>query len=1510
MDESMLFINQRPLPALSDDDPVLEQQRRRLATYSTDPTQIRQDANGERREQRDYAERPLLELLQNAEDALSDADRDGAVLLDLSGDQLLVANQGAPFSGRGFQALCSMNDSPKQSDQRCRFIGSKGTGFKAVLNWTDQPEIFSGPIRARFSRLEAASLIRDAIGQPGLNRLEQDGREWRDADMPLLQVPLQAEPDAEILDLQAEGWVTIIRLCILPDQLPRVRQALQDLQPQQMLFLNRINEVQLTIDDKHVDWQFDRKKRPLRDGIACEQLTIRHDRKTVMTWHLLRRTLPETVLPQRSHGSGRSEIGRAEVGLAVQTDGLIDEDCPASICNFFPTLLRSPLPALAVHATFLLNGDRNHLASEDLAYQMQLIDALDALLKDQFIGWLVDCYGHGALQYLWKDPRPAVSENEVEEELAKRLMAAVQSHEFVPTLDNRTAAPESLNLWSHGLGRLLMASAKVPENARLPHPDWCDEDTKCILKGLGASAVTLTEQLKYLSDWVPTSDADACQALELARDALQESEIRMSSTWAKYEREPLERAHTSLEKSIAMLVAWKTQDGRYRRLKENPPFFEKAPSHFDLPGIVPADWLCGAFRKLLNERNLWSEEHLSALRVKHIHSASADNVIEYALLPAVEKQTVEWWQQHGFTIYETLLSIKTVGDDVDDDVFTSVLRWRLAQTIRVPVRGGNWRPAIDVYAGSDHKNPAGEIVAQSVPTESLLLGSKSEYPGLIGKDSLLRYVGVSWSPKWQRHLEEKPRDFHRSIDALGDPPASLTDVEEWRFWFKDVLCSELGQDGERFPGVNIGQWAIKEAWAADGLVPFCLAQGKATDRIRVLYDVWKRGANRRVVRISRQGPNGGSLRQDAGEFRSKEKSGFLYWQLSRACVFDVERSPLWSEATAALSDLLLSSSKTDSWERWLPRLVLGHSQGDIEGAALYKFAHDLGAKKGVDSFPATQWRDWLRALADNQDRLSVQHREQDLSGFLHKLAEADPDADISHWGSDVRFPCLNSGDYITFCRLDDLVVIDDARYLALRRPLMDVGKAVLLAPPKDANRLLERLKRTDRGLSRRLQATVEPGSGVGDDPSLGLFNRWRGLILALVAHHVDNKSAGRLGQHWPGRVLAHTPLHVRLVLDRRDLGVHRQDFHWDDKDVLHVNAGADASPSQRWENLALALGDRCGDSGSVVDALVRLLEAAAQSKDSAAELLFRRGLSQHDIDDWESRDPEDVQPPVAQVPSRGPVPTPDETIQPAPPVAAPIDSGVEEPPKSRGIGILPLALGSPPADPSDPPRSPAGGGTSPRLGPTPQPGAPAPRPVRGPGAREQGERGEAWLREQLMELLTPAGYTVSDRPDQSGGGESDIAIARAAKTLLQIEVKVMTTGEVFWSEFEAKKAYSCFQDSVVYVFAILTPNPNADPGVEKHEEADRPNYQVRWIADPRMRLLSHWERAEVNGRWYWTEQSADRQTLAKSPAWTSPPISEQPERRPSRLSFVIKPREEDYDGEGLEHVRSYLLSPQ
>ena len=97
-----------------------------------------------RQMQREYEDRFLYELIQNAYDAhLADAEGEIAILLDeREGEHgvLYVANGGEPFGTENFEAICELAQSNKAPDQS---IGNKGVGFKSVLQVCTWPEIYS-----------------------------------------------------------------------------------------------------------------------------------------------------------------------------------------------------------------------------------------------------------------------------------------------------------------------------------------------------------------------------------------------------------------------------------------------------------------------------------------------------------------------------------------------------------------------------------------------------------------------------------------------------------------------------------------------------------------------------------------------------------------------------------------------------------------------------------------------------------------------------------------------------------------------------------------------------------------------------------------------------------------------------------------------------------------------------------------------------------------------------------------------------------------------------------------------------------------------------------------------------------------------------------------------------------------------------------------------------------------------------------------------------------------------
>ncbi len=97
-----------------------------------------------RQMQREYEDRFLYELIQNAYDAHpAEAEGEIAILLDeREGENgvLYVANGGEPFATENFEAICELAQSNKAPDQS---IGNKGVGFKSVLQVCTWPEIYS-----------------------------------------------------------------------------------------------------------------------------------------------------------------------------------------------------------------------------------------------------------------------------------------------------------------------------------------------------------------------------------------------------------------------------------------------------------------------------------------------------------------------------------------------------------------------------------------------------------------------------------------------------------------------------------------------------------------------------------------------------------------------------------------------------------------------------------------------------------------------------------------------------------------------------------------------------------------------------------------------------------------------------------------------------------------------------------------------------------------------------------------------------------------------------------------------------------------------------------------------------------------------------------------------------------------------------------------------------------------------------------------------------------------------
>ena len=129
--------------------------------------------NVEKRDVRGYHGREILELLQNADDAyqklINSGEKPGCKLeinISFFNNILTVSNTGTFFDNDGVKAIVQGNNSPKKGN----FIGSKGTGFRSVLNWATSVQINSGDFHIQFSEEFAKKIFEQIQDKPQIKK--------------------------------------------------------------------------------------------------------------------------------------------------------------------------------------------------------------------------------------------------------------------------------------------------------------------------------------------------------------------------------------------------------------------------------------------------------------------------------------------------------------------------------------------------------------------------------------------------------------------------------------------------------------------------------------------------------------------------------------------------------------------------------------------------------------------------------------------------------------------------------------------------------------------------------------------------------------------------------------------------------------------------------------------------------------------------------------------------------------------------------------------------------------------------------------------------------------------------------------------------------------------------------------------------------------------------------------------------------------------------------------------
>ena len=243
-----------------------------------------------------YHGRFLIELIQNAHDALfeaGDADTPQRIEIVLAEEEspygaLYIANDGQPFTPSNFKALSNLGQSDKDPQKS---IGNKGIGFRSVLEITKAPEIYSRNKKDSSSfdgycfsfQPDVIQMFEDPIrrvveGDNSVKSPEAIGGqllEWDDTRYEyfrkrcqlfengwLLQelaflspyalpIPMdKQEATPRIDDFERRGFSTVIRLPFLSDRAREIAaNKLEEMNESTVIFLQRVNILRLVCNN-------------------------------------------------------------------------------------------------------------------------------------------------------------------------------------------------------------------------------------------------------------------------------------------------------------------------------------------------------------------------------------------------------------------------------------------------------------------------------------------------------------------------------------------------------------------------------------------------------------------------------------------------------------------------------------------------------------------------------------------------------------------------------------------------------------------------------------------------------------------------------------------------------------------------------------------------------------------------------------------------------------------------------------------------------------------------------------------------------------------------------------------------------------------------------------------------------------------------------------------------------------------------------------------------------------
>jgi len=311
-----------------------------------DIEELSRDLSIEENDVNSYHGREVLELLQNVDDAyelsIQTKTATSPVEAEISfiDGILKISNTGTSFTLEGIKSIVLGHLSTKDKT----LIGNKGSGFRSILNWSNDIKIYSGKYSVRFSREYADSEYNKIKSNDSILKQERKRIERGEAPLsfPIFSMPYFINPK------DIGKYTTSIEIGIDVDRNKddyNVIKQLKEFDHRTLLFLPNLSKLIIKIEDQTT--VFSKMVTSIGD---IDKVIIRENESDREEFYVQKTLIAD------------EEINK-HIIIAAPIKPL--ESYP--IYCYFPTKQTFWLPLL-VHAPFLLSQDRNRVITDQFGY--------------------------------------------------------------------------------------------------------------------------------------------------------------------------------------------------------------------------------------------------------------------------------------------------------------------------------------------------------------------------------------------------------------------------------------------------------------------------------------------------------------------------------------------------------------------------------------------------------------------------------------------------------------------------------------------------------------------------------------------------------------------------------------------------------------------------------------------------------------------------------------------------------------------------------------------------------------------------------------------------------------------------------------------------------------------------------------------------------------------------------------------------------------------------------------